>query len=500
MDTCIDQAKIGAATNPYLEAIASHLSTDDIEHRLPYSPLTGVDVRQLSTQARFDMLDRMQLQMFQPTLTSLDTTTRLFRMIRRGYLLRDPSLSSNRTRTINIARFAGKNIEDLPWLPPTAHGMRNTGITGLGKTYELTRALELIPPCILHGRSDAADWTHMTQVPWLYVGMSHDGSLGGLLLQILVALDKAAGTDYSNRRSITRLSNEKLAVQVGIALSNHAVGVLVIDEIQERNFSGGVRGGLAATFFLRMLNFGIPIVLMGNPLGMKVLDTFSQDMRRIGSGGSIEMHPMQVADDDFVKFFAPAIWRYNVMDEASPIQDADGTILYKYSGGIRDYACRIVTAAQRLALDLGHKCITQEHLDQAFEGPDFSRKDRDLIAGFRDKNPFLLQQFDDIPWQQYAIDWGKFTPAEASIPSPSNTTQSNDATSSIPSKRTKPVSQQDHENMTRNRTRKENAKRKNAEAKANLSHDDMRNSGLQEHLISQFEHVRQNQPGTEIPQ
>ncbi|WGG50948.1 hypothetical protein [Rugamonas sp. DEMB1] len=470
--------------NPFLEPLEAYLSTDGLEPRLANWPLTGVDVKHIDMQTRHDLLDRLQDQMFEPTLTALDTTSRLYRMIRRGYTARNPTSVSSRQHTMGLARCAGKEINNLPWLPSYAKGMRASGVTGLGKSYEILRALSLIPPRIVHGKSKSADWTHMVQASWLYVAMSHDGSLGGLLLQILTALDVAIGTSYARDRGITGLSNEKQAVHVGIILINHGVGVLVIDELQGRNFAGGVRGGLAATFFLRLLNFGIPLVLMGNPLGMDALDTFSQDMRRVGSGGNIEMHPLESYETDFTDVLAPALWRYNVMPEPSPIRDDDGAILFKYCGGIRDYAARIRASSQRLALDEGCAFVTEDHMAQAFNGPDFSAKERGLIAGFRDKNPIILQQFDDIPWQRYAVRWGLHpsapdTPASVPAPPPA-----------VPAKPRKPASQQAKETAQRNRTRKANQKAENAVARANLDPEDMRNQGLQQHLISGLEQLQ----------
>jgi len=479
--------------NPFLEPIEQHLKTEDLEARLSNWPLASLDIAHLSTESRHDLLDRMQVQMFEPTLTAVDTTTRLFRMIRRGYSGRDPTQVPNRARGMAIAYFAGKDLRDLPWFPVSAKGMRISGVTGLGKTYEVLRALKLLPQVFRHGHSPAADWTHMTQVTWLYVGMSHDGSLGGLLLQILVALDREAATSYSCERSITNLSNEKLAVHVGIILHNHGVGVLVIDEIQGRNFSGGARGGLAATFFLRLLNFGIPLVLMGNPLGMDALDRFSQDMRRTGSGGNIEMHPLEVDDYDFTNVLAPAMWRYNVMPERSSIEDKDGRILFHYCGGIRDYAARICVSAQRLALDLGEKSVAEAHLREAFLGPDFSSKERSLIAGFRDKNPLLLQQFDDVPWQQYSVRWGLFESSVkgAEAANYKGSVQNGDGISQSPEKSRKPAVQQAKETAQRNRTRKTNQATKRVAERAALQPQDMRNEGLQEYLITGLEQLKQ---------
>lgn len=487
MHESAEKAASAAHDNPFLEPLEPYLSDDGLERRLSNWPLTGVDVKNLSMQERHDLLDRLQDQMFEPTLSAIDTTTRLYRMIRRGYTARNPASILYRQKTMSLARWAGNELNQLPWLPSYAKGIRISGITGLGKTYEVLRALTRIPPRIVHGKSHSADWNHMVQAPWLYVAMSHDGSLGGLLLQILTALDTAIGTNYARDRGITGLSNEKLAVHVGIILTNHGVGVLVIDELQGRNFAGGARGGLAATFFLRLLNFGIPLVLMGNPFGMDALDAFSQDMRRVGSGGSIEMHPLESYEDDFTDTLAPALWRYNVMPEPSPIHDEDGAILFKYCGGIRDYAARIRACSQRLALDEESPFVTEVHMEQAFNGPDFSTKERDLIAGFRDKNPILLQQFDDIPWRRYALRWGRHAaPTDESATASPEPAQP----AAAPAKPRKPASQKAKEAALSNRTRKANRKAENAAERANLDPEDMRKQGLQNHLISGLEQLQ----------
>ncbi|MFZ6689669.1 ATP-binding protein [Undibacterium sp. SXout11W] len=482
--------------NPFLNKLDKHLSTNDLEEKLCCWPIANIDTRNIDLQTRHDLLDCLQEQMFQPTLTSLDTATRLYRMIRRGYIGRDPTLLASRSRTMAIARYAGKGINDLPWLPSSAKGMRISGITGLGKSYEILRALKKLPQKIEHGLSVAADWNHVTQATWLYVAMSHDGSLGGLLLQILTSLDLAIGTNYAKDRSLISLSNEKLAVHIGIILINHGVGVLVIDELQGRNFSGGARGGLAATFFLRLLNFGIPLVLMGNPFGMDVLDTFSQDMRRIGSAGNIEMHPLEATDYDFTDCLAPALWRYNVMPEPSPISDPDGTLLFKYCGGIRDYGARIRVSSQRLALDMGDQFVTAEHMEEAFWGADFSARDRDLIAGFRDKNPILLQQFEDIPWERYAARWGLFQQRARSMRQNTPNADKDNVQNGTPNSEVKPrksVAQQTIENIRRNRTNKKNKEISQEALIETLDQNDMRSIGLQEYLISGIEELRINE-------
>jgi hypothetical protein len=480
--------------NPFIEGIKEHIYAENFTKLLASSPLTGIDVNTLQEHERLQMLDRIQEEYFEPTSTALEITKRLFRLIGKGYVNRNPTQSNVRKMTMELAGHSGKELEQLPWNATYAKGMTITGVTGVGKTFYAKRALQLLPQCIEHGRSQAAGWASMKQVIWLYVAMSHDGSLGGLLLQILCALDEVIGTNYSQQKALTNRSNEKLAVLIGIILRNHGVGVLVIDEIQSRNFYGYGRGGLAATFFLRLLNFGIPVLLMGNPLGMSALYSFSQDVRRIGSAGSITIHPLMPNDFDWKNCIAPGILGQNVMPE--PPKDCNlQELLFQFSGGISDFACRIHVASQRLALDLGQQCITPTIMKQAYSGYDFSDKERDIIEGFRDKNPIKLIQYDDIPWEEYANRWGLRFDGQSinkvSQLANDSANYSGQKVNEVQQNDNKliPVPQKLLQQIKQRQTRKANADRKQKNVRQNLDNGDMRVNGLQEVLVSGFESI-----------
>ena len=493
--------------NPFYDCIKEYLDTTNLEQRLNVSPLNGEDVKHLSLERRYQLLDLMQEEMFEPTTTSLDIATRVFRMIGRGLQAMDPTKASVRKITMTIARYAGTELSKLPWFSTYAMGMHIKGPTGCGKSYEVVRALKLIPQRIDHRRNEAAGWTHMVQATWLYVPMSHDGSLGGLLFQMLCSMDAAIDSHYSEDRGLRSLSNEKLAIQVGIILRNHGVGLLVIDEIQARNFADNARGTLAATFFLRLLNFGIPTILMGNPFGIEALDSFSQDMRRLGAGGSLRMDPHTVDDYDWTECLSPAIWKFTVLPDQYDKSFMTPDVLFHYSGGIRDYACRTWGATQRMVLGLGRTAATADDLEAAFLGPDFGDRDRDLIVGFRDKKLHLLQRFVDIPWEYYGMQWGLLKsesskqtnppPAteDAVAPLPNQEEQSNDLQSNAASTtvRKKTVAEKAKENVKRRRTQADNKVKQRVAAKETLNEQDMRNEGLKKCLVTGFEsHQNEN--------
>ncbi len=486
--------------NPLIVAIAAALNTDDIESRIRRSPLDAIDdVKALSDEERRNLLDKMQEYLFEPSTITLHLCTRLFRMIKRGYISRDPRLLEVRKMSLGISNCGGSKISDLPWLDSYAKCMRVDGETGTGKTHEVRNALRIIPNPIVHQESKECGWAHFVQITWLYVSMSHDGSLGGLLLNVLTSIDQTIGTKYSGQPSLSRMSNEKLAVHVGIILRNHAVGVLVFDEIQERNFTGA-HGELAALFFLRLLNFGIPLLLMGNPRGLAALDQFSQDVRRTGSAGSINFEPHDVRDFDWANCIAPRLWEYYVLPDAMTFSDPEGTILFRYSGGIRDYASRIIVAAQHLALDLGDTALTEEHLEMAYRGSDYLDKDRDMIEGFAQRDPMRLMHFKDVRVQHFSRKWEdiRHAPAEAylhegnarsPVPSPQ---EPSDLREGAPSKPVRTRHKLEVATAKSMATRRKNEIKKRAKVRDSCEKDDIRNGGLKDLLIAGLDELRED--------
>ena len=105
-------------------------------------------------------------------------------------------------------------------------------------------------------------------------------------------------SQYADHR---RWPIEKLAIEVGIILVQHAVGVLIIEEIQARNFSMSPNREEMLLFILRVLNFGVPVVLVGNPLGFVGLDEFSQDINRLTENEPIHLMPADIADTEWTE-------------------------------------------------------------------------------------------------------------------------------------------------------------------------------------------------------
>lgn len=210
------------------------------------------------------------------------------------------------------------------------------------------------------------------------------------------------------------------------------------------------------------------------------------------------MHPHDKNEFDWNDCLLPALIRQNLLPEPPRIQNLED-LLFEYSGGIRDFAYRVMIVAQRLALDLGSNFITEQHLHEAYRGSDFSDKERQIIRGFVMRDPIPLIEFEDIPWEDYATRWGlrvdgnRFLsasrPAEKKMDAPAEAKQP-----ARPPVKAKPVSQQEQENVKRQRTRKTNEARKRQDIKQSLSPEDMRAEGLRDYLISGLDGLMGGKP------
>jgi hypothetical protein len=325
-------------------------------------------------------------------------------MVRTSYRLRNPTIVANRRRLNSFFAHHGKQASRLPVGNPIVFGLMIMGITGLGKSAALHRALSIFPNEVVpHGPSEAAGWDQHAQIPYLVVQLP--SSLGGLLHAILSAIDDKLNTDFTLQYSPSRnWSNDKLLVEVPLLLLKYSVGILVIEEIQARNFANAPHRQEMLLMFLRLLSYGIPVVLVGNPLGFSLLDQFAQDLRRLTRGEPIELMPAESVDDkNWDEGIALATWNHCPL-KSSVLYEAVREDLWRNSGGIPEFSAAIGAGTLRLAEAKGNR--TPDHLKTFLRDSKKLRAHKDLIEGFAQKDPVRLSRYLDVPWEEYGLRWG----------------------------------------------------------------------------------------------
>ena len=384
----------------------------------------------------------------------------------------------------------GKSLDTAPWLPTFADALIIEGCTGLGKSTIVERICSLVPQLYEHGASEAAGWQRHVQVTYLIVPMPVHR--GGLLYAILAALDGVLGTEYRTQYAVPRIwTIEKLAIEVGILLTQHSVGLLVIEELQPRNFSQSPYRDEMLLMLLRLLNFGIPIVFVGNPLAFEGLADHSQDIRRLTAAEGIHLMPLDRGDDDWSEGLAPGLWSHNVMAIKTPFTSGVEAALHVCSAGIPDFLWKAVEGAQRIALQMGDPCVKEEHIWRYRDESLSFKRCKDLIEGFEQKDPMKLARYIDVPWETYGLMWGKIDPLDFPAYDLGKENFSSIGGADVESVR---AYQSVHERLRRKHssaaTAKKNKTKTNASVKASAKPKDLR-SGATDVLVASLSSLRE---------
>ena len=131
-----------------------------------------------------------------------------------------------------IRQIQGLRQESVSSFATEAESGSILGVPGVGKSSTVRRCLSLIPQCVTHSEYNGKPF-YKKQILHLFVECPSDCSVKTLAYSIIAAVDRAIGSEYFRfAAKQSRLSASALVTQVKIICLNHAVGVIVVDEIQ----------------------------------------------------------------------------------------------------------------------------------------------------------------------------------------------------------------------------------------------------------------------------
>jgi nucleoside-triphosphatase THEP1 len=481
--------------NPLLTELPLPIDFNNLPALLHSEPLLLSDLQDKTAQQRAHLLGRISSH-FIPTSASVEIADAILGAIFSGYEERNPCLAEVKKRRYLVGGWQGPfNGVGPGFVAKNVRCVTIEGITGLGKSTIVDRTLSLLPQVVMHGPSEAAGWTMQKQLVWVKVDMTSDGSRIGFLMQLFQQIDAALGTDYLSQFSTKKYSVENNMVWITRILYNCFCGVLIIEEIQARNFSEASSRNAMLLFFLRLLNLGIPIVLIGNPQGFQGFADFSQDLRRLSSGGRFEVWPaMSASDPDWAEFLVPGMLQFNVMPELPMINDA-GRLLYACTGGVYDFLAKLLAQAQLLALRRGQQRICDADLIDAYNGPTI-KASHTLIRALADRSISGLREFSDIPHEAFAVKW-------AEINGSSGRTISEEAPADLsptfdklrPPKEPQPRFKTAEQAYKRRASSEVSRKRRDIEKQPELPTEDLRSGGLKDVLLDNFETMKRQREG-----
>lgn len=386
--------------NPFIEALPPPLSIEQIrkglkgEVRFNHSDIFALG------QDRAHLITSLLDDFFQPLPQHVQLSEKISLMIHQGYIGRnlcDGSLNSHMQNGYERIMQGDLSAFRFHHTKSTALSLSLIGCSGSGKTTTLNRILSTYPQVIFH-----ESYNH-TQVVYLKVDCPHDGSLKSLCINFFRALDQALNTDYETRYTRRRHGVETLLALMSQAATSHAIGVLVIDEIQHlsRSRSGGIEKMLS--FFVTLVNtIGLPVIFVGTPKARPIFEMDLRSARRGAGFGALQWEPMKKESDSndggkrtSWQAFTDTLWKYQWLQKREENLSSEvRNCWFDLSQGVLDVVVKLFVLAQLRAIATGIERITSGLLQKVYE--DELKPVHPMLAALRSNDPERIAEYSDL--------------------------------------------------------------------------------------------------------
>jgi len=241
------------------------------------------------------------------------------------------------------------------------------GTPGCGKSFGTAAIRNLYPPCIFH--PSISHW----QIPFLSIEMAYNGtSLATLADSILHALDtKYPAGNYRAEVIDTRMNAEQKLLKAFQLMHVHSVGLLHVDEAQNRNYGWdfmadptadkkvkskrGDQTPLASLLVMASNVMRIPLLLTGTPELQALLGHRFSLLRRTVDDGSGDWKPLSIrcapgkTTTEF-GYYLNAMWEFDWTDAPVELTPELNKLFFHYSAGVPDALRKLYQNVQRYCI------------------------------------------------------------------------------------------------------------------------------------------------------
>ena len=221
--------------NPFISRLSPAMPMRKALAFLNDPPAFNPEERLYPAHLRLQCLYRLR-RCFIPLEHHLRLESAFSTMLRQGYVTRNP-LTTDYIRRLRdgYERITLRNLQvGKARVRSSAEGFALLGASGAGKTTGMERVLEYYPQVLLH-----PDLCGLKQVTWLKIDCPYRGSPKQLCLNFFQQLDLLLGTNYLVRYGNGRSAIDLMMTQMAQTANRHALGVLIVDEIQHLKLAKG---------------------------------------------------------------------------------------------------------------------------------------------------------------------------------------------------------------------------------------------------------------------
>lgn len=380
--------------NPFIARLPPLQSQLQLTEALAARPHFHMQERDCTASLRKHCIMRLG-RYFEPLERQIQLAERFDMVLRQGYIGRNPLTHDYIRHLKNGAQRIEEKSFTIPTLLPvenTATSFALVGCSGIGKSKAIEKVLHKYPQCIDHTEPFS-----LVQITWLKLDCPHQGSPKQLCINFFSAVDRLVGSNYFNWYGRSRASVDEMMVQMAQVANLHALGALVIDEIQHLNKSKLGPDALL-NFLVTLVNtIGVPVILIGTLSAIPLLqDNFRQARRANGLGSLIwdRMPQGKVWD-----YFIDQLWMYQWTRGTADLTPTIRDVLYDESQGILDIVVKLFMLAQLRLVSIGEVREGPEILTvglfRRVASEDF-KVVRPMLDALRANDKTALLKYDDL--------------------------------------------------------------------------------------------------------
>lgn len=390
--------------NPFIEALPIILSKEEVIYKLTNYPPFNENERLLEGHYRYHIIQRL-FQYFQPLSIHIDLESRISRMIRQGYLSRNPFDAEYKKgfhEGYEMIQSKSLELTGTQSITPTSYGFTIIGVSGMGKSISVGKILSLYPQVIIHSEYKGTPFSQY-QVTWMKIDCPHSGSLKELCVNFLITIDSILGTSYYKKTMKGNSSANTLLPVICQISRRCGLGMLIIDEIQSLSLakSGGAEKML--NFFMTLINtIGVPVVLIGTNKAMSILQSQFRQARRGSGQGDMFFDRIQNKDEASWNLFIEGVFEYQWVRKPCVITQELSDALYEESQGIFDIAIKLFVMAQVRAIATKKEEITPKLI--RYIAKENLKLVRPMLDALKNGNITKIAEYEDIA----PIDFDEF--------------------------------------------------------------------------------------------
>lgn len=389
--------------NPLIECLPPISSKDEAITALENFPSYNSRERLLESQYRIHLVCRL-FSVFQPFAIHLDLESRISRIIRQGYIARNPFNPSFISRFQDgYNEIHGIKSYNRPAIGSTASGFYIVGISGCGKSSAISSVMKLYDQVICHSYYKGMNYSQY-QLVYLKLECPYDGSIRGLCLDFFYKVDSLLGTTYYKKYAIGRKSIDQLISIMGQIARSIQLGCIIIDELQHLNMakSGGAEKVL--NWMVTVINsINIPVIAIGTPRVLNILQSDFRQARR-GSGITGDLFFDRLKQDATWDLLLKSIWTYQFTKNESPLTHELSNVIYQESQGITDIAVKLYAMSQVRAINTGKEVVNESVIKQVSK--ENLKLVRPMLDALKTGNIKAIAKYEDI--STYDINFDDF--------------------------------------------------------------------------------------------